>query len=73
MVQVESGVWALYSGDINQDGNIDTIDYPFLETDTNNFATGNYTTDLNGDGNVDTIDYPLLETNTNGFISVAHP
>jgi chitodextrinase len=72
-VLVEPGVWAFFSGDINQDGNIDTIDYPFLEADSNIFASGNYVTDLNGDGNVDTIDYPVLELNTNNFVSVANP
>lgn len=68
-----NGVFGLYSGDLNQDGNIDTIDFPVWQVDSNNFATGNYTTDLNGDGNVDTIDYPLWESNNNTFISTVEP
>lgn len=73
MILIEPGVWALYTGDINQDGNIDTIDYPIYEADTNNFVSGDIETDLNGDGNVDTIDYPLFELNANNFVSVMHP
>lgn len=73
MAEVETGVWAFYSGDVNQDGNIDTIDYPILEFDFNNFLSGDYLTDLNGDGNVDTIDYPLFEYNSNNFVSELKP
>jgi bacillolysin len=73
MRQVEPGVWAIYSGDINQDGNIDSIDYPLYELHSNNFLSGNYQTDLNGDGNVDSIDYPILEFNTNNFVSILRP
>lgn len=73
MKQVETGVWAFFCGDINQDGNVDTIDYPILEGDMNDFANGYYVTDLNGDGNVDTIDYPLLEQNMNNFVSALTP
>jgi hypothetical protein len=75
MLDLGSGVFGFYSGDINpvQDGNVDTIDYPIWETDSNNFASGIFATDLNGDGNVDTIDYPIWETNSNNFISVVKP
>lgn len=71
--QVGPGVFAVYSGDINQDGNIDTIDYPIWELDSNNFESGVFETDLNGDGNVDTIDYPVWENNSNNFISEIAP
>jgi hypothetical protein len=75
MVNLAPGVFGFYSGDIDpvHDGNIDTIDYPIWETDSNNFESGVFITDLNGDGNVDTIDYPIWENNSNNFISVAKP
>ena len=73
MIQLEPGVFGFYSGDINQDGNIDTIDYPLWEIDSNNFASGVFATDLNGDGNVDTIDYPIWENNAVNFISIITP
>jgi hypothetical protein len=71
--EVENGVWALYSGDINQDENIDLLDLGNLETDISNFQFGYFATDINGDGNVDLLDLPILETNINHFVFSAHP
>jgi hypothetical protein len=68
MKEMESGIWALFSGDINGDGNIDNGDYSLWETDANNFESGDFITDLNGDGNVDNGDYSIWETNANNFI-----
>lgn len=73
MKDMGDGTFAFYSGDINQDGNIDTIDYPLWETDSNNFEAGVFATDLNGDGNVDTIDYPIWESNSNNFVGTIAP
>ena len=71
--EVESGVWALYSGDLNQDENIDLLDLGDIETDINNFQFGYFATDINGDGNVDLLDAPTVEANINGFIFSSHP
>jgi hypothetical protein len=71
--EVESGVWALYSGDINQDENIDLLDLGIIENDINNFIFGYFATDINGDGNVDLLDAPTVEANINQFIFSAHP
>lgn len=73
MYEVETGVWSIFSGDINQDGNIDNSDYSFWETDANEFAFGNFITDLNGDGNVDNTDYSIWEKNANNFVFVMTP
>ena len=73
MFEVETGVWAFFTGDINQDGNIDNSDYSFWETDANEFGFGNYVTDLNGDGNVDNTDYSIWEKNANNFVYVVTP
>ncbi len=73
MVQVAAGVYAIYSGDINQDTNIDNLDYSVWEEDVNNFMSGYYPTDLNGDGNVDNLDYSIWETNSNNFIYSMNP
>ncbi len=72
-VEVSPGIFALYSGDINQDENIDLLDYPDLEIDINNFQYGYYATDVNGDGNVDLLDIPLVEENASNFIYSVHP
>ncbi|HOZ76127.1 MAG TPA: M12 family metallo-peptidase [Flavobacterium sp.] len=73
LVAVETGVYALYSGDINVDGNIDNIDFSLWETDASQFAAGDFGTDLNGDGNVDNIDFSLWESNSSNFISTISP
>lgn len=75
MVQVSStpSVWALFSGDIIIDENIDLLDLSALESDISNFAFGYLPTDVNGDGNVDLLDSPILESNINGFIFSNHP
>lgn len=65
--------YALYSGDINKDENVDLLDATLLENDINNFEFGYFATDINGDGNVDLLDSPSLETNINSFIYSAHP
>ena len=72
-VLVASGIWALYSGDINSDENVDLLDASQLESDINNFEFGYQSTDLNGDGNVDLLDSPILELNINNFIFSNHP
>ncbi|HOZ52819.1 MAG TPA: choice-of-anchor I family protein [Chitinophagaceae bacterium] len=71
--EVSIGTWAFYSGDINQDENIDLLDLGILEADINNFIFGYYPTDINGDGNVDLLDAALVETNVNAFVFSIHP
>jgi subtilase family serine protease len=71
--EVENGVWAIFSGDVNQDENIDLDDFTLLEFDINNFSFGYFATDINGDGNVDLGDTPLVELNNNNFIYSNHP
>ena len=73
MIQIGS-VWAMYTGDINQDEFIDIFDYPAFENDNLAGVGGVYsTTDMNGDGFVDVFDYPIFENNNlNGAESI-HP
>ncbi|MBK7762090.1 MAG: hypothetical protein IPI46_01800 [Bacteroidetes bacterium] len=73
LVEVENGVWAMYSGDINQDENIDLLDMSILDTDMSNFLFGYFASDINGDGNVDLLDSPITEANLNSFVFSAHP
>jgi hypothetical protein len=73
MKEVAIGVWAFYSGDINQDGFIEGSDYTPLFNDNDHFAEGYMTTDLNGDGFVEGSDYPILFNNSDNFIETVHP
>jgi hypothetical protein len=73
MIEIETGVFAMYTGDMNQDEYIDAFDYPQYSDDNNNFASGYYSTDLNGDGFVDAFDYPVYSDNNNNFVMSIHP
>jgi len=55
-IEVETNVFALYSGDINQDGVINQADIDLYETAIANSDFGVQATDLNGDGGVDNQD-----------------
>lgn len=73
-VEMEPGVYAIYSGDLNADGYIDGSDYPILDVDIANSIYGVYiSTDLNGDGFVDGTDYPIFDANSAASIMVQMP
>jgi len=73
LIQMETGKWAIYSADINQDENVDLADFPSLDLGINQGLYGYFTTDINGDGNVDLIDFPILDSNIAGGIFSQHP
>jgi hypothetical protein len=66
-----SGVFMIFTGDINQDGSVDFNDYPGLDIASSNGVLGYDANDLNGDASVDFNDYPMIDVNSsNGVISV---
>jgi hypothetical protein len=64
LVDMGNGVYAIFSGDINQDGSIDFNDYPTLDISSSNGDLGYVATDLNGDASTDFNDYPLIDINS---------
>ena len=72
-VEVDPGHFALFTGDVNQDGVVDGLDYNDWENDNNNFAGGYFSTDLNGDGIVDGLDFIYWEQNSNNFVGAVVP
>jgi hypothetical protein len=73
MVQVAGGKFALWSGDVNQDGAIESSDFAQLENDILSILFGYHVTDLTGDGVVESDDYELMENNILRVIFVARP
>jgi hypothetical protein len=71
--EVAPGVFAIYAGDVNQDGLVDGSDMSDTETDNNNFITGYIVTDINGDGLVDGSDMSIVEAANNNFEGVITP
>jgi hypothetical protein len=73
MKQVEAGVWALYSGDHNQDGAITPSDLGSVATEASLFSFGYIKTDLTGDGAIDGFDLGLADNNSNPSLVSSHP
>ncbi len=73
-VQVEPGVWAFFTGDLNQDDFIDGNDFPAFDTDSFSGVNSIYvSTDMNGDGFVDGNDFPVFDVNSFNGVSAVHP
>jgi hypothetical protein len=73
MKSVAGGKYAMYSGDVNQDGTIDLFDAQQAENDAASFSFGYNASDVNGEGNTDIFDLQLIEVNSASFIFVARP
>ena len=71
--EVETNVWAIYSGDINQDNAIDVFDFLTLEPEIINGSYGYLSSDVNGDGAVDAFDYLVMEQNIIDGIGASIP
>jgi hypothetical protein len=66
-------VFAVWGGDVNQDGIVDTGDMNPVENASTNFIMGYIVQDVNGDGIVDTGDMNIVENNSTNFIMVMTP
>jgi len=75
LVKVDSSPirFALYSGDVNQDGTVDITDGSLIDNDAFNFTSGYIPTDVNGDLIVDVADAVFADNNAMNFISVITP
>jgi hypothetical protein len=73
---VAQGVWAFFTGDINQDEYIDGNDFPQydFESSSGGLYDGIYTpADMNGDGFVDGNDFPVFDNNSFNGVTSIHP
>jgi len=75
MIQADASPvkFAVYSGDVNQDGVTDLSDLSITDNDAYNFATGYLNSDLNGDNIIDLADLGLVDNNAFNFVSVQRP
>lgn len=65
MSDMGDGRFALFSGDVNQDGSIEVIDMQTIQNGSQVNASGYLPEDLNGDGIVESSDFSLIENNMN--------
>jgi subtilisin-like proprotein convertase family protein len=75
LIQVDNSPvkYAIYSGDVNQDGTIDLSDIQLIDNDALNFSSGYVSTDVNGDGFVDLNDLSITDNNASNFVSKITP
>ncbi len=65
--------YAMYSGDINQNGAIDNYDVLPVYNDASNYITGYVTTDVTGDKIVDLDDLLIVNNNSGNFVAIQRP
>ena len=73
-IAVATDVYAIYSGDCNQDGYVDPLDLSMVDQDSYNYASGRaLATDINGDGYVDPLDLSIVDQNSYNYVGVNIP
>ncbi|MFZ1321329.1 MAG: FG-GAP-like repeat-containing protein [Ignavibacteria bacterium] len=65
--------FAIYSGDVNQDGIVDVADASDIDNDAFNFASGYLPTDVNGDEVIDLADAVFADNNGFNFVGKVTP
>ena len=73
MAAVAGNKFAIYGGDVNNDGAIDATDMADVDNDISGFAFGYNFTDVNGDGATDASDISILDNNQALFLFYARP
>ncbi|MBK8983675.1 MAG: proprotein convertase P-domain-containing protein [Ignavibacteria bacterium] len=65
--------FAIYNGDVNQDGTIDLTDGSLIDNDIQNFESGYLPTDVNGDDIIDLADAVITDNNSFNFVGKITP
>lgn len=65
--------YAIYNGDVDQDGAVDGTDAGLVDNDASNFVTGYVATDIDGNNFVDASDAIITENNAADFVSKVTP
>jgi hypothetical protein len=72
--EVATGVFAIYSGDCNQDGYVDPLDLSLVDQDSYNYVSGAaLATDVNGDRYVDPLDLSIVDQNSYSYVGIMKP
>jgi len=73
LVQMTDLSYAIYSGDVNQDGIIDSGDMTPVENSAALAKTGFLTEDVNGDGLIDSSDMTIIENSAGLAVGLKIP
>jgi hypothetical protein len=67
------GYFAIYCGDVDQDGGITVVDMGLVDNQSAIFGGGYIPEDIDGDGGVSTIDMGLIDNNSAAFVGAVFP
>jgi hypothetical protein len=70
---MEDSGYAIFGGDVNQDGVVDTSDMTEVDNDSADYAVGYLNSDVNGDGAVDTSDMTIVDNNNANYVGAVLP
>ena len=73
LLQMADMGYAIYGGDVNQDGVVDGSDMGYVENDAASASSGYLFDDCNGDGLIDSSDMGIIENNAAMAIGIATP
>ena len=73
LLQMADMGYAIYGGDVSQDGAVDLSDFAPVDNQAAEFATGYLPEDVNGDGGVDLTDFAIIDNNAAAFIGAVTP
>ncbi|MHC1776068.1 MAG: CehA/McbA family metallohydrolase [Lentimicrobium sp.] len=73
LIFMPDGWWAVYGGDVVQDGIIDIQDMIPVDNDSGGFQSGYLNSDVNGDGITDAADMIIVDNNATQFVGAIHP
>ncbi|MEP7145536.1 MAG: hypothetical protein ABI792_00865 [bacterium] len=65
--------YAIFSGEVNQDGSLNLTDIILISNNAANFFNGYINTDLNGDNFTNLTDILIAYNNSNSFVSKVTP
>jgi hypothetical protein len=70
---ISKGYYAIYSGDLNDDGKVDGSDMAMLDNALTQLLQGYIIEDVTGDGGVDGSDMSIIDNNVTNFVKVKKP
>lgn len=72
--ELSGGKFAIFSGDVNQDGYVDPLDLSLVDGSSFNYESGiALVTDINGDRYVDPLDLSICDQNSYNYIGIKKP
>jgi hypothetical protein len=74
-IQIDSApvAFAIYGGDVDQNGSVDATDAGRVDNDAADYSFGYLPTDLTGDGYVDGTDFRIADNNAREYVIVISP